>query len=264
MLLLAYPDAAADVRSTSGQVFLVMRSGLQILYDDRLAKGDDALLADADLQDTLAVIYPLADNHTLEPAGFDPGRARCYPLISAIYGGSEAAVRDNLVTVAYGAQRLPFSQSASAAIALKRAADKVAELVAGDPAIGDSAYPSAGTFNYRVIAGTDRLSPHAFGMAIDLRSYSDGYWRWADAVAGEARIKAYPAALVRAFEENGFIWGGKWHHFDLYHFEYRPELLIKARYFADGPQTGQPWYYGADLDDSRVQEAVQLIDTRLP
>ncbi|WP_265937085.1 M15 family metallopeptidase [Aliarcobacter butzleri] len=28
------------------------------------------------------------------------------------------------------------------------------------------------------------------------------------------------------FEKYGFIWGGRWYHFDTMHFEYRPELLV--------------------------------------
>jgi hypothetical protein len=40
---------------------------------------------------------------------------------------------------------------------------------------------------------------------------------------------AYPWEIVAAFEEQGFIWGGKWYHYDTIHFEYRPELLAKAR-----------------------------------
>jgi hypothetical protein len=30
---------------------------------------------------------------------------------------------------------------------------------------------------------------------------------------------------VDIFERHGFIWGGKWAHYDTMHFEYRPELL---------------------------------------
>ena len=30
---------------------------------------------------------------------------------------------------------------------------------------------------------------------------------------------------VDAFEAEGFIWGGRWLHYDTMHFEYRPELL---------------------------------------
>jgi len=34
-----------------------------------------------------------------------------------------------------------------------------------------------------------------------------------------------PEPLVRAFERQGFVWGGKWFYFDTMHFEYRPEIL---------------------------------------
>jgi hypothetical protein len=30
---------------------------------------------------------------------------------------------------------------------------------------------------------------------------------------------------VEIFERHGFIWGGKWGHFDTMHFEYRPEFF---------------------------------------
>jgi hypothetical protein len=32
--------------------------------------------------------------------------------------------------------------------------------------------------------------------------------------------------VIRAFEEQGFIWGGRWARYDTMHFEYHPELLI--------------------------------------
>ena len=31
--------------------------------------------------------------------------------------------------------------------------------------------------------------------------------------------------LVNIFEKNGFIWGGRWYHYDTMHFEYRPEMF---------------------------------------
>ena len=41
--------------------------------------------------------------------------------------------------------------------------------------------------------------------------------------------QSYDSEIVRAFEAEGFIWGGKWHEYDLMHFEYRPEIIAKAR-----------------------------------
>jgi hypothetical protein len=74
-----------------------------------------------------------------------------------------------------------------------------------------------------VIAGTDRRSMHAYGAAIDISTAYSDYWRWG------ARTRPYrnriPFEIVAIFERHGFIWGGKWGHFDTMHFEYRPELL---------------------------------------
>ncbi len=89
----------------------------------------------------------------------------------------------------------------------------------------------AGSFNWRPIAGTDRLSMHAYGAAIDPNAELGGYWLWTGAAEGEVGEydNRLPPELVRAMERRGFIWGGKWHHFDGMHFEYRPELILHAR-----------------------------------
>ena len=39
----------------------------------------------------------------------------------------------------------------------------------------------------------------------------------------------FPLEIVEIFERHGFIWGGKWYHFDTFHFEYRPELITLAK-----------------------------------
>jgi len=83
------------------------------------------------------------------------------------------------------------------------------------------AFPSAGTYNCRAVKDTGNRSMHAWGAAIDLNTkYSDD-WMWGK---GGYRSRM-PMQIVEIFEEHGFIWGGKWGHFDTMHFEYRPELL---------------------------------------
>lgn len=91
-------------------------------------------------------------------------------------------------------------------------------------------------YNWRPIAGTRSRSYHSYAIAVDLvpRSYGGRhpYWRWAMDQTEEWYALPYasrwmvPPAVVRAFETQGFIWGGKWFFFDTMHFEYRPEILI--------------------------------------
>ena len=99
--------------------------------------------------------------------------------------------------------------------------------------------PSAGTYVCRPIAGTDRISAHGHGIAIDISTKHTDYWRWSTPQAtGKAGSRTgtkpdrpipyrnqVPMEIVTVFEKHGFIWGGKWYHYDTMHFEYRPELL---------------------------------------
>jgi hypothetical protein len=102
-------------------------------------------------------------------------------------------------------------------------------LLAGLPAHFESyhakqfAFPSAGTFNCRTVKDTGASSMHAWGAAIDLNTKFADYWLWKP--KGAPYRNRIPVEIVQIFERHGFIWGGKWGHFDTMHFEYRPELL---------------------------------------
>jgi hypothetical protein len=96
------------------------------------------------------------------------------------------------------------------------------------------------SFSNRDIAGSDARSRHSWGMAVDLVPSSyEGlhvYWRWSRVFDREGwyripveRRWSPPQPVIEIFEQHGFIWGGKWAHFDAIHFEYRPEILIYNR-----------------------------------
>jgi hypothetical protein len=89
----------------------------------------------------------------------------------------------------------------------------------------------AGTFNWRPIAGTNRLSVHSFAAAIDINLDRADYWRWSGAKPGNVpRFRnRIPVEIADVFERHGFIWGGRWYHYDTMHFEYRPELIAIGR-----------------------------------
>ncbi len=90
-------------------------------------------------------------------------------------------------------------------------------------------------YNWRKIAGTETLSVHSYGIALDLifnySSNSEIYWLWTKNKGVDWYDVPYnkrfspPDSFIKAFENNGFIWGGKWLFYDTIHFEYRPEIL---------------------------------------
>ncbi len=90
--------------------------------------------------------------------------------------------------------------------------------------------PTSGIYNCRPIAQTNRLSMHAFGAAIDINARFGNYWLWSKRPNGNVVWQnQIPQKIVEIFERHGFIWGGRWYHFDSLHFEYRPELIMLAK-----------------------------------
>ncbi len=87
--------------------------------------------------------------------------------------------------------------------------------------------PPAGGFVWRAIAGTNRLSVHSFGAAVDINTAFSDYWVWDGQPEGGVipYRNRIPLEIVEVFERHCFIWGGRWYHYDTMHFEYRPELI---------------------------------------
>ncbi len=75
---------------------------------------------------------------------------------------------------------------------------------------------------------------HAYGVAIDINVALSDYWRWSGGEGAPYRNRI-PFEIVEIFERHGFIWGGKWGHFDTMHFEYRPELMPRPLTLPLGP-----------------------------
>jgi len=258
-LMLAYPEEITGVRQgEDGLVYVTMSSGCEIVYDDGKDKSFDEQLWNADLQDMMAIPYPLEMITALREGNDDPGRIRCYAFLHAVYGDTKHGIEQNLESISLVSGWYPFASQGADALAA--AVKELAEYVCKSPNDYEYVFPLNGTYNYRMIAGTSTLSPHAFGIAIDFKSNAGDYWRWATRDQGQQRIKSFPAEVVRIMEDHGFIWGGKWAHFDFLHFEYRPELILKARYAANEKQ---PWYAGFP-EDAQTQDCIDIIEAALP
>jgi len=226
-LKVAYPEHIASVEGGA----VVWRDGTRLAIDDgQGAKSFKDLLRAPDLQDIFAIPYPTGA--LLPPAvDADPGRARPETFFDRMYGNCRAGeVQKHLVEVAWmpsrGRTKLMVSRVNGVAEKLKAVSDELERL----PRTFDRYLnPVAGTYACRVIAGTQRLSTHGHGIAIDLALEHSHYWRWSkpDASGRYVWRNALPEEIVRIFEKHGFIWGGRWYHYDTMHFEYRPELLVK-------------------------------------
>ncbi|MBC7987004.1 MAG: M15 family metallopeptidase, partial [Sphingomonadaceae bacterium] len=221
----AYPEAIADFENGE----LIFADGTRMAVSDGIeGKSEAAILDSPDIDDMFAWPYPSGEP---APATRDPGRARHEPLFRRLYGdcrsGGAAALdlRDVAWMPSLRGGTLPMSTRHGAADALEAV---VRELEALPPGMTRFLVPSAGSFNCRPIAGTDRLSAHGLGIALDIATAQSDYWRWAGGEGARWRNRI-PYEIVEIFERHGFIWGGRWRHFDTMHFEYRPELLVGRR-----------------------------------
>lgn len=230
-LMTAYPGFCLGVELGKGrELYLIMKNGAKIIYDDGQIKDFEKKLATPDLKDSLDQLYhPGVEKEPFQP-DYDPGRFRVNAFFNAVYGGSAKEVRSNLVLVSFCGAKVMFNKQNGAAKALENVGRELETLLSKRPQLRQYVFPLGGTYNWRWIAGTDRLSPHSWGIAIDLNPRYGAYWQGKNTEGGESILKMrdkYPVEIVELFEKNGFIWGGKWSHFDLMHFEYRPELLEK-------------------------------------
>lgn len=249
IMMMSYPEYITGVKvKEDGFVYIVTASGKAILYDDMKTKSSEAKNSNGDIQDMLEVIYPLNSIDKLLEVNTDPGRTRIYSLLNEVYGDSEQKVNSNLIGVRAPYNNCLFNKNNGASTNLSLVMEDLKSLSKNNGKISTLINPINGTFNYRTISGTGRLSPHAYGIAIDLKSNPSDYWKWSKREAGEKRMIWYPKELVEVFEKNNFIWGGKWGHFDILHFEYRPEIILKAKYFSKDYTSEDKWFEGIPMN----------------
>jgi hypothetical protein len=226
-LIKSYPDFLDRIEAND----LVWKDGTRMRIDDgKGAKTFDALLDDPDIKDMFLMQYPLGERGLAPTVDFDPGRIRYAPLFKKMYGDCHSAgfVAANMTDVVwlpskYG-KSLKFSKINGAAAALQRVSDELDSL---PQRFLTYLRPTQGTYNCRLVAGTNHESTHGLGIAVDIAGAHSHYWMWSkpDADGRYAYRNEIPWEIVRIFEKHGFVWGGKWYHYDTMHFEYRPEIV---------------------------------------
>jgi hypothetical protein len=223
-LIAAYPDALARYDDQT----LYWRDGTAMpLSDGKNTKSFEQRLRHSSIADQLLLPYPPGPLDIPPSLDADPGRFRNTAFFEKMYGDCKKGdVSRRLVPVAW----LPNTWGKIVQVTSINGADRrlkavSAEIDALPSDIKRAAYPIAGSYNCRTVADTGLPSPHSYGIAIDLNLDFSDYWYWRSHAGHIEYRNRMPMEIVRIFEHHGFIWGGKWYHFDTMHFEYRPELL---------------------------------------
>ena len=226
-LVAAYPDhlLSHDMKE------ITWRDGTRMpISDGRTDKTFKELLNRPDIDDMFAFRYPAGAKPSAPGVNQDPGRIRNEAFFAKIYGDCRGSRRLPMAKVRWVAKH----GGRTVRVTTVNGVDKALARVSADLEKLPKKYarflkPSAGTYNCRVISGTKRLSVHAFAAAIDINVKTADYWRWSK--PGKNGVYKWrnkvPMEIVRIFERHGFIWGGRWYHYDTMHFEYRPELIAK-------------------------------------
>jgi len=219
-LIRAYPEQLAGYDSTD----LIWRDGTRMpLSDGQPDKSFEEMLRHGSILDQMRLGYPAGVSAAaLGPRG-DPGRIRNRAFFDKMYGDCwKGEVTSRLVPVVWLPQSWGHMVRATSVNGVSsRLAEISAELDALPAPVKRYIYPSSGTYNCRTVADTGEPSMHSWGAAIDINATYAQYWLWPRSTS----TNTIPTEIIDIFERHGFIWGGKWSHYDTMHFEYRPELV---------------------------------------
>lgn len=162
-------------------------------------------------------------------------------FFDAIYDSStRASLEKHLVYTKFLGKAITIHERIKAP--LLRVEERINKLAETDKEVKDflAGLSKNEAYYWRLIAGTNRKSFHSLGIAIDVQPKyyggKDVYWSWAKDRDPEnwmltplSKRWMPPKSVIKIFEEEGFIWGGKWAIWDNMHFEYHPELILNSR-----------------------------------
>ncbi|CAL8971343.1 hypothetical protein RHODGE_RHODGE_04159 [Rhodoplanes serenus] len=223
-LVAAYPDQLA--RHDGDKLY--WRDGTVMpVSDGRTDKTFAERLKTASIRDQLLLPYRTGRLDRPPARDDDPGRFRNETFFLKMYGDCrKGEVQARMVSMVWlpktWGKRVQVTSVNGVADKLKAVSDAIEALPAD---IRKAAYPIAGVLACRPVADTGRMSMHGYGAAIDLNLDVSDYWLWQKKTDPIPYKNRMPQEIVDVFERHGFVWGGKWYHYDTMHFEYRPELV---------------------------------------
>jgi hypothetical protein len=225
-LIKCYPDFLIGYADDH----LILKDKSRLIWDDGIKnKSFKILLGKPDVKDMFTQKYTTGILKSVPPKDFDPGRIRYEPLFLKMYGSTEKEVKRNLTEITWCPKLVGQKITVTKVNGIDKKLVQISKELDEHPEFKKYLTNIGGTFTWRNINGTNRHSMHSFGMTIDINTAYSDYWQWSCKCTNENAVINYknriPQIIIGIFEKYGFIWGGKWYHFDTMHFEYRPELI---------------------------------------
>lgn len=196
------------------------------------------------------------ENKVLDPKDFTPemverirefstnrktGRVSSKAIFNAIYDSSNRLYTEQHI------KKIPFLGKTSNVHeylkpALARVEKRINELAKKSPEVQeflDELY-STEAYNWREIRDVNTRSFHSYGIAVDILPKMWGkkiiYWGFEKNNGNKdwmliplSKRWMPPEDVIKAFYDEGFIWGGTWAVWDNMHFEYHPELIKASK-----------------------------------
>ena len=225
-LMRAYPHKVIRYDNN----YIIFNDSTKLIFDSRekIVKSHMELINEASIKDMFVYTYP-RDTISQIKKNQDPGRIRNTDFFKKMYGETAQDVQKNLKEIVWCPKLVGQKLKVTSINDVHKRLEKISSILDEHPE-WKKYLKSAGTFYWRKVRGSNNLSAHSFGIAIDLDIKYSNYWQW-DCKCNDENVNLpyknrFPWEIVKIFEDNGFIWGGKWYHYDTMHFEYRPELLL--------------------------------------
>lgn len=221
----AYPSFIKEASDNK----LIWIDNYQMNYcDNNQNKTFDEKLSNPCLKDQMSIKYikTIENENYIPSLNEDAGRIRYEPFFKKMYGSTQSEINKNLTKIIW----LPKSTNKTIMVTKINNIDKKLQAISDELELLPKELKlfvdnPAGGANWRKISKTNRISTHSFGIAIDINVKNSDYWLWQKSNNNIKYKNKIPFEIVKIFEKHGFIWGGKWYHYDTMHFEYRPELL---------------------------------------
>ena len=149
---------------------------------DAIAQDFQTALDHPDLYGQIALPYVTGQANPDQKT--DSGRIRDDAFFKKMYGDTEDKVKSNVTTVYWMPkvfqQTYPLEVTTINGVdkKLKSCSDQLEKLCEQKPEYIKFLEKPAGTFYWRIIAGTNRMSAHSYGMTIDINVDHSHYWLW--------------------------------------------------------------------------------------